>query len=111
MCPVCEEFTMVRKRRTLFERLRYSEIYECPRCECVQLQARFSRHPAFSLIACCPRCGTRKLRVRRELDPYDPLYRNPISLIQRYLGGAVMYCVDCRLQFYDLRPYRRKKPD
>jgi hypothetical protein len=49
------------------------------------------------------------LRVRRVLDYCDPLYRNPLSLIQRYLGGTLMYCVDCRLQFYDLRPKRPGK--
>jgi ssDNA-binding Zn-finger/Zn-ribbon topoisomerase 1 len=109
MCPICKEYSMVRKRRTLLERLRYAEIDECLRCECLQLQSRADQHPALSIVARCPRCGTPDLRMRRSLDDCDPLYRNPFSLIQRYLRGTLMYCVDCRLQFYDLRPYRKRR--
>lgn len=100
---------MVRRSRSFLEWLRFAEIDECPRCECLRLQTHADRHPAFSVIARCPGCGNPNLRVRRFFDGDVPLYRNPVSLIQKYLGGALMYCVDCRLQFYDLRPLRRRK--
>jgi len=100
---------MVQKRLTLCERLQYARIEECPQCECQRIQAYADRYPVFSFSARCPKCGTPDLRVRRTLDHIDPLYRNPISLIQKYLGAAVLYCVDCRLQFYDLRPRRGRR--
>jgi len=75
----------------------------------MRIQAYTDRHPSLSLIARCPRCATPDLRIRRSLDYCDPLYQNPFSLLQRYLGGSLMYCVDCRLQFYDLRPHRGKQ--
>ena len=105
-CPVCKKFSLVRKHRTVLERLQYACINECAECETRLVATHSSRHPAFSLVARCPQCGTKELRLRKSLDFYDPLYRNPISLVQQYLGGSVMYCVDCRLQFYDLRPRR-----
>ena len=108
-CPVCNEYSMVPRSRSIFEWLRFAEIDECPRCGCIRLQTHADRHPAFSVIARCPRCGTPDLRVRRFRAEHDPLYRNPVSLILGHLGGALMHCVDCPLQFYDLRPMRRRK--
>ncbi len=29
--------------------------------------------------------------------------KNPMSLVQKLLGGSLYHCVYCRLQFYDLR--------
>ena len=98
---------MVERRRTLRQRFRYARILECPACEGRRVQAHTDVHPLLSLTARCPKCSTQELRVRKRLDPYDPVYRNPISLMQRYLGARLMYCVDCRLQFYDLRPRRK----
>jgi ribosomal protein L32 len=111
LCPVCNKLTLVRKHRTFLERLRYASVNECPECQTRLVQTHAARFPALSLIARCPQCGTTELRLRKCLDYYDPLYHNPISLVQKYLGGAVLYCVDCRLQFYDLRPRRRPKND
>jgi hypothetical protein len=42
-------------------------------------------------------------RLRRR-DRIDPLYLNPISLVQALFGAHIWWCPFCRLQFYDLRP-------
>jgi len=39
----------------------------------------------------------------RGIDHIDPMYKNPLSYLQKYLGGNLHWCPFCRLQFYDLR--------
>jgi len=43
------------------------------------------------------------LKKLRGLDRIDPIYKNPLSYLQRFLGGSLHWCPLCRLQFYDRR--------
>ena len=39
----------------------------------------------------------------RGVDHIDPMYKNPFSYMQKWLGGNLHWCPFCRLQFYDVR--------
>jgi hypothetical protein len=43
------------------------------------------------------------LRRLAERDHIDHMYRHPLSLLQRLLGGKLYHCRYCRIQFYDWR--------
>jgi hypothetical protein len=95
-----------RIHRTLAERLRYYGVFQCSGCG-----ERFARrrHYLFFLgpSACCPKCGTRRIKKLHKPDRIDPLYRNVFSLAQRLFPGARLHhCAFCRIQFWDRRPAR-----
>ena len=49
----------------------------------------------------------------RGVDHIDPMYKNPLSYLQKWFGARVHWCPFCRLQFYDLRkkiPTVRRDP-
>ena len=55
----------------------------------------------------CPRCGTTRLHVLKELDGIDPVYGNRIANeIRARRGDTIYHCIYCRLQFFD--PHRPK---
>jgi hypothetical protein len=65
----------------------------------------------------CPRYDTERWRNARDAHPF--LFGQELgivggarmpSVIQRLLGGQLYHCNGCRLQFYDLRPRRRRGP-
>lgn len=60
-----------------------------------------------SLNVCCPRCGTRDLRVFTRIDSIEGMYNNPFSRVQQLFGATLWYCQWCRLQFFDCRKLRR----
>jgi hypothetical protein len=31
------------------------------------------------------------------------MYKNPLSYLQKWIGGNIHWCPFCRLQFYDIR--------
>ena len=100
-CDNCGK-QMLRSHRTMIQRLVYAKLYKCTRCQTAAGYPRaWTLH--FSLVPHCPRCGTERLSVRRELDKIDSLRRTPIGLVYRLLGARLYHCHSCRLQFYDLR--------
>jgi hypothetical protein len=101
-CEWCGQ-GLVRVKRGRWERVAYSVVYQCPTC---QRKTKIPKYPAlyFSLRRCCPKCGTPQLERLRKRDKIDPLYLNPVSLVQVLLGASLWWCPFCRLQFYDIRP-------
>lgn len=78
-------------------------LFECPQCKEVRKIAR--RYTYYlSDEARCPLCGTYRLRLLAERDHIDRMSHNPLSLLQRMMGGHLYHCRYCRLQFYDRRP-------
>jgi hypothetical protein len=57
----------------------------------------------------CPLCGTERVERRRKRDHVDRASMRPASIIQYLLGGHLYHCLNCRLQFYDLRPLARAR--
>ena len=51
----------------------------------------------------CPRCGSFRVEKLRGVDHIDPMYKNPLSYLQKFFGAGLHWCPFCRLQFYDLR--------
>jgi len=111
-CEQCNK-EVVRVARGAWERLLYSAVYWCPECERKTAIPRYP-HLFISLRRRCPRCAGHKLERLRRRDRIDPLYHNPISLVQALFGARLWWCPLCRLQFYDLRPgaqsSREEKP-
>jgi ribosomal protein L37E len=102
-CKRCGE-AVIRVRRKKWERLLYASVYQCPKCH---RKAKIPRYPSLYLVSLhrsCPRCGTPHLEKLRKRDKIDPLYRNPVSLLQGVLGARLWWCPFCRVQFYDCRP-------
>ena len=102
-CDWCDDY-VVRVRRRRWERLVYAVVYRCPGC---RRKTKIFKHPAFYLLSLhrsCPKCGSPQLERLRKRDHIDPLYLNPVSLLQRLLGASIYWCSSCRLQFYDMRP-------
>ncbi|HUP04895.1 MAG TPA: hypothetical protein VMU19_12955 [Bryobacteraceae bacterium] len=86
------------------ERWLYAVIYQCPECKRKTKIARFPAIYVASLHRTCPKCGGPQLEKLRKRDHIDPLYLNPISLLQGLIGAPIWWCPFCRLQFYDFRP-------
>jgi hypothetical protein len=79
-------------------------VFQCPKCE---RKTKIPKYPAIvmlSLHRSCPKCGTPQLERLRKRDRIDPLYLNPLSLVQALFGAHLYWCPFCRVQFYDLRP-------
>jgi len=102
-CDWCGN-TVGRVRRTKWERLTSAIVYQCPDCQRKTKIPKFPGLYIFSLRRTCPKCGTPQLERLRKRDRIDPLYHNPLSLIQALFGASIFWCPFCRLQFYDLRP-------
>ena len=85
------------------ERLRYAAVYWCPACN---IKTAYSRPWTFHLPfhRCCPRCGNTRIEHMKRRDRIDPMYKNPLSLIQVLFGARLWWCPLCRIQFYDMRP-------
>ena len=91
-----------RIHRRFAERFFYMGVFECPQCKEVK---RIARRYTYYLgdEARCPLCGTYRLRTLAEPDHIDRMHRNPLNLLQRWLGGRIYHCRYCRVQFYDRR--------
>jgi hypothetical protein len=79
-------------------------VFQCLKCK---RKTKIPKYPALFLLSLhrsCPKCGTPQLDRLRKRDKIDPLYLNPLSLVQRLLGANIYWCPFCRVQFYDLRP-------
>jgi hypothetical protein len=104
---------MARTRRTLLQRILYTNVYACPRCE-VHLgwyYRGFFRQIVywrfiFSRYSRCVSCGSYGIHRIDRRDPIDSMSRNPLGRLQFLLGAPVKKCPACRLQYYDWRPAR-----
>jgi hypothetical protein len=79
-------------------------VFQCLQC---RRKTKIPKHPALYLLSLhrnCPKCGTPQLERLRKRDKIDPLYLNPLSLVQGLFGARIYWCPFCRLQFYDIRP-------
>jgi len=78
-------------------------IYQCKRCQEVQLVSRPWRYH-LGPVARCPHCGTRRLNKLKGLDPIDPMNHGVLNLVEWLMHGRIYNCCFCRIQFYDRRP-------
>src|SRR5262245_32554317 len=100
-CPSCGG-ELVRVRRKFRERFIYHAVLRCK--ECGQREGRDQWYLfLFGAKSRCPGCGTYNVEKLRGVDHIDPMYKNPLSYLQKYFGARVHWCPFCRLQFYDLR--------
>ena len=58
----------------------------------------------------CPKCGTVRVTKLREQDQIDPMYSGLVNLLERIGGGSLYHCKFCRVQFYDRRETRSRRP-
>ncbi len=90
-----------RSRRTLVERLLYSEAFRCEKCQ------QRVRTTSFSLryvrYVKCPCCHSVDLTILKRRDGIDRMQKGFLNLVQRLGGGKLYHCWFCRLQFYDTR--------
>ena len=93
---------LVRVRRTFRERFLYHAVLKCKKCGCRETRDQWFLF-LFGRQSRCPRCGSFRVEKLRGVDHIDPMYKNPLSYLQKYLGGYLHWCPYCRLQFYDLR--------
>jgi hypothetical protein len=93
---------LVRVRRTLREKFVYHAILKCRKCGRRETRDQWFLF-LFAGASRCPRCGSFRVEKLRGVDHIDPMYKNPISYWQKWLGGHLHWCPFCRLQFYDLR--------
>jgi len=100
-CPSCGG-ALLRRRRTWKEKLVAQAVFKCQDCGAGHAEDQWYLF-LLGRVSRCPRCGTRRIQRLRKPDPIDPLYRNPFSYLQRFLGGYLHRCPYCRLQFYDVR--------
>jgi len=91
-----------RVHRTLIERLRYSSIYYCKRCDSEEYVPRVFQY-RLGQYARCPECGTHRLTKLKEMDKIDPVHWGWFHVIERLSGGRLYHCRYCRIQFHDRR--------
>lgn len=96
-----------RVHRTFWERFRYLAVYECQECDTEQCLPRPYQYQ-FDSEACCPRCGTTRLRRLPKRDKIEKMQGGLLNMWKRLRGGTLLYCRFCRLQFYDRRPVAPK---
>lgn len=105
-CPRCGRH-LSHSHRTVLEKLVYSDMYRCVRCEYrMGLAYSFWRSNltfAFSRRTRCIRCGTIAVHRSAKRDRIDSVSRNPLSWLMRLTGAPVVRCTRCRLQYYDWR--------
>jgi len=93
---------MRRVHRTLLERLRYSSIYYCKRCDSEEYVPRIFQY-RLGEFARCPECGTIRLTKLKEPDKIDPIHWGWYHIKARLSGGQLFHCRYCRIQFHDKR--------
>jgi hypothetical protein len=93
---------LVRVPRTFLQKFAYFAVFTCRKCEARQTLDQWFLF-MFGRTSRCPRCGGFKVKKLREVDDIDPMYKNPISYLQKWFGGSIHWCPACRLQFYDVR--------
>ena len=91
-----------RIHRTLRERFQHLAVYECADCKSQSVVPR-PYHFHLGPFSRCPRCGTYRLSRLRERDRIDRMHWGLFSLLNRLIGGKLMHCAFCRVQFYDRR--------
>jgi hypothetical protein len=97
---------LVRVRRTFLEKFVYHAVLKCKQCGSRETRDQWFLF-LFGKKSRCPRCGSFRVEKLRSVDHIDPMYRNPLSRLQKYIGGNIHWCPFCRLQFYDIR---KKEP-
>ena len=92
-----------RIHRSLLQQLHYSAIFECPGCGIQEYAPRpYQFH--FGPNVLCPRCGTTKVKRRKQRDRIDPMHWSFLTLLETLIGGGKLFhCQFCRIQFYDRR--------
>lgn len=92
-----------RIHRTFAERFRYMAVFECKECGADHsIPQPYYHH--FGPYCRCPLCGTYRLSRLRERDRIDRMNRSFLNLWKFLIGGRLVHCRFCRMQFYDRRP-------
>jgi hypothetical protein len=110
-CVSCGE-ALVRVRRTFREKFVYHSVQKCKKCGRRETRDQWFLF-LFGRTSRCPRCGSFRVEKLRGVDHIDPMYKNPLSYMQKWIGGNLHWCPFCRLQFYDIRkkaPTIRRAP-
>lgn len=103
---------LVRVRRNWRQKFVYHAVLKCRKCNARETLDQWYLF-LFGRISRCPRCGSFRVEKLRGVDHIDPMYRNPISYLQKWFGANIHWCPFCRLQFYDVRrrlPTMRRPP-
>ena len=101
----------IRVHRTRFQRLLYSDVYQCKHCG--QIARTLHRwmgvtfRIVFSLHGQCTRCGGDRVHRMDRRDSVDGFSKHPLSLVQGLFFAPILKCPHCRLQFHDFRPPAR----
>ena len=77
-------------------------IYQCRQCHDLSTVPRRFRYHLGDKCR-CPRCGTYRISMLRELDTIDPMNKGLFNWLEKLAGGRLFHCKFCRLQFYDRR--------
>ena len=93
---------LIRVRRTLPQKLIYHAVLRCKKCGRRETRDQWYLF-LFGRKSRCPRCGSFRVEKLRGVDHIDPMYKNPLSYLQKFFGAGLHWCPFCRLQFYDLR--------
>jgi hypothetical protein len=88
--------------RTFIERFAYHAVLQCRKCGARETLDQWFLF-MFGRTSRCPRCGSFRVKKLLKVDSIDPLYKNPISYLQKWCGASIHWCPGCRLQFYDVR--------
>jgi len=103
----------MRVHRNYFERLIYSEVFRCPKCDnrvsATHPYARVTLRFIFSRHTHCIRCGTPFVQRSTKRDRVDSISSHVLGRVQRVLGAPLNKCVACRLQYYDWRPVKKEQ--
>src|SRR5881628_847358 len=103
---------LVRVRRTFREKFVYHVVLRCRKCGRREARDQWYLF-LFGTKSRGPRCGSFRVEKLRGIDHVDPMYKNPLSYMQKYFGANLHWCPFCRLQFYDLRkrlPIEKRSP-
>jgi hypothetical protein len=98
----------MRTHRTPLERLIYSDVFRCRKCDLrtkrVHRALRVNSTFFFSRHTHCIRCGTPNVQRIHKRDRVDTFSRHPASRLLHLTGAPINKCAACRLQYYDWRP-------
>jgi DNA-directed RNA polymerase subunit RPC12/RpoP len=95
--------SLQRVHRSFLERFQFLAVFSCPECRIEQCVPHSYQYRLSPYARCC-RCGTSRLTRLRKPDRIDRMRAGAWNLVERLIGGKLLHCRYCRLQFYDRRP-------
>src|SRR2546421_5242514 len=81
---------LVRAPRSFLDKFTYHAVLKCKKCGRRETRDQWFLF-LFGRTSRCPRCGSFRVEKLRGVDHIDPMYKNPLSYLQKWIGGEILW--------------------